>query len=109
MAIEHVGDTPVLCGRRTTLRPLEVEDFSAWREVRRRNAELLNRWEPRRTFGLPDPVEDRRAFAMRCAARRRERQLGTGWGFGVFLDQHGSESFIAVSYTHLTLPTICSV
>ena len=78
MAIEQVADTPVLRGRRTTLRPLEVEDFSAWREVRRRNAELLNRWEPRRTFGQPDPVEDRRAFAMRCAARRRERQLGTG-------------------------------
>ena len=31
---------------------------------------------------------------MRCSARDRERQLGTGWGFGVFLDQHGSESFI---------------
>ena len=94
MAIEQVADTPVLRGRRTTLRPLEVEDFSAWREVRRRNAELRNRWEPRRTFGQPDPGEDRRAFAMRCAARRRERQLGTGWGFGVFLDEHGSESFI---------------
>jgi len=38
MAIEQVADTPVLGGRRTTLRPLEVEDFSAWREVRRRNA-----------------------------------------------------------------------
>ena len=94
MAIEQAADTPVLRGRRTTLRPLEVEDFSAWREVRRRNAELLNHWEPRRTFGQPDPVEDRQAFAMRWAARRRERQLGTGWGFGVFLGEHGSEALI---------------
>ena len=31
-------------------------------------------------------VEDREAFAVRCSARQRERQLGTGYGFGIFVD-----------------------
>jgi len=31
-------------------------------------------------------VEDPRAFAARCSARDRERHLGTGYGFGVFVD-----------------------
>jgi ribosomal-protein-alanine N-acetyltransferase len=29
---------------------------------------------------------DRDAFAVRCSARERERQLGTGYGFGVFVE-----------------------
>ncbi|MGH8916772.1 MAG: GNAT family N-acetyltransferase, partial [Actinomycetes bacterium] len=33
-----------------------------------------------------DATEDRRVFAARCGARERERQLGTGYGFGVFVD-----------------------
>jgi len=86
VAIDERIDAPVLNGRRVTLRPLESEDFADWREVRRHNASWLTGWEPRRAFGQPDPVEDRQAFAMRCASRRRERQLGTGWGFGVFVD-----------------------
>jgi ribosomal-protein-alanine N-acetyltransferase len=47
----------------------------------------LVKWEPARIDGYPDPVEDRRAFAARCGARERERQLGTGYGFGVFVGQ----------------------
>ena len=31
-------------------------------------------------------VEDRLAFTSRCSARQRERQLGTGYGFGVFVE-----------------------
>jgi len=31
-------------------------------------------------------VEDARAFAARCGARDRERQMGTGYGFGVFVN-----------------------
>lgn len=75
-----------LFGRRVLLRPLTVNDFRAWQEVRRRNAEWLTRWEPSRVVGQPDVVEDRDAFAVRCSARQRERQLGTGYGFGVFVD-----------------------
>ena len=36
--------------------------------------------------GTPDPAVDREAFAVRCSARERERQLGTGYGFGIFVD-----------------------
>ncbi len=81
----EVCETPVLHGRRVTLRPIEPEDFEAWRALRRRNRERLTIWEPRRTPGQPDPAEDRQAFSSRCGARRRERQLSTGWGFGMFL------------------------
>jgi ribosomal-protein-alanine N-acetyltransferase len=80
--------TATLIGRRVLLRPLAVEDFAAWREVRRRNADWLVKWEPQRTPGAPDPVENRDAFAVRCGARQRERQLGTGFGYGVFVDGH---------------------
>lgn len=75
-----------LFGRRVLLRPLVVSDFPAWREVRRRNEEWLTKWEPTRIPGQPDVVEDRDAFSVRCSARQRERQLGTGYGFGVFVD-----------------------
>ena len=73
-------------GRRVVLRPLVASDFSAWREVRRRNEEWLTKWEPSRIPGQPDVVEDKDAFAVRCSARQRERQLGTGYGYGVFVD-----------------------
>jgi len=74
-----------LVGRRVTLRPLTVGDFEQWQEVRRRCADWLLKWEPARIDGYADPVEDRRAFAARCGARERERQLGSGYGFGVYL------------------------
>jgi [ribosomal protein S5]-alanine N-acetyltransferase len=79
-------------GKRVVLRPLIVSDFPSWREVRRRNEEWLTKWEPSRIPGQPDVIEDRDAFAVRCSARQRERQLGTGYGFGVFVDgQFGGE------------------
>ena len=54
--------------------------------MRTRNADWLLRWEPKRLPGQPDVTTDRDAFAVRCSARERERQLGTGYGFGVFVD-----------------------
>ncbi len=80
--------TTTLIGRDVVLRPLVVEDFAAWREVRRRNADWLLKWEPMRTPGAPDPIESRDAFAVRCGARQRERQLGTGFGYGIFVEGH---------------------
>src|SRR6266542_3927783 len=74
-----------LVGRRVLLRPLSPADFPAWQEVRRRNNGWLTPWEPARTPGMPDVVESREAFAMRCSARERERQLGTAFGFGMFV------------------------
>ena len=75
-----------LVGRRVLLRPLKGEDFAQWREVRRRGGEWLTKWEPRPGPGHPDVVEDERAFAARCGARDRERQMGTGYGFGMFVE-----------------------
>ncbi len=76
-----------LHGRRVTLRPLRASDFEQWQEVRRRCHEWLTRWEPRPAPGQPDAVEDAKAFAARCGSRDRERQLGTGYGFGVFVGE----------------------
>jgi ribosomal-protein-alanine N-acetyltransferase len=78
-------DSVVLKGRRVTLRPLTVADFSQWQEVRTRCEEWLVKWEPSRAAGSPDVVESRAGFAARCRARDRERQLGAGYGFGVFV------------------------
>ena len=74
-----------LRGRRVLLRPLTVSDFEAWREVRVRGRDWLLKWEPRLLPGQPDATEDRRIFAARCGARDREKQLGTGFGFGIFI------------------------
>ncbi len=76
-----------LFGRRVMLRPLVLSDFMTWRDVRQKNAEWLTRWEPQRLVGQPDTTRDRDAFAIRCSARQRERQLGTGYGFGVFVNE----------------------
>jgi len=75
-----------IAGRRVVLRPLTVSDFAAYQAVRRRNVDWLTKWEPRRVPGQPDPAESFDAFAARCSARQRERQLGTGYGFGIFVE-----------------------
>ena len=75
-----------IIGRRVVLRPLTANDFSAWRDVRQRNVDWLTKWEPQRVPGQPDTTRDRDAFLVRCSARERERQLGTGYGFGIFVD-----------------------
>lgn len=68
------------------MRPLRDEDFEQWREVRLANEGWLLKWEPARPASAPDPVRDRNAFHSRCDARRRDRQSGFGYGFGVFVD-----------------------
>ena len=75
-----------LTGRRVHLRPLAASDFESWQEVRRRCRDWLTKWEARPVPGAPDTAEDRRAFAAQCGARDRERQLGTGFGFGIFVE-----------------------
>jgi ribosomal-protein-alanine N-acetyltransferase len=81
-----IGAVTTLFGRRVLLRPLTNDDFAVWREVRRRNDKWLTRWEPLRLAGQPDVVEEEHAFAARCSARERERQLGSAYGMGVFVD-----------------------
>lgn len=75
-----------LTGPRVTLRPLEVTDHEAWREVRIRCRDWLERWEPLPDPGSADPVADRDAFRARCGAWERQRQFDTAYGFGIFLD-----------------------
>ena len=75
-----------LIARRIVLRQLQPSDFDQWRSVRRSNVEWLTKWEPSRPPNAPDVVEDRSAFALRCHAREREWQLGTGFGFGIFVE-----------------------
>jgi ribosomal-protein-alanine N-acetyltransferase len=77
----------LLRGRRVSLRPLAPGDFGAYAEVRRRNGEWLTKWEPARLPGQADPADAYDAFVARCSARQRERQLGTGYGFGIFCGQ----------------------
>jgi ribosomal-protein-alanine N-acetyltransferase len=77
-----------LDGRRVRLRPIMTADFPEWQEVRRRCEPWLTKWEPAPSPGAPDVVDDPRAFAARCGARERERQLGTGYGFGIFVEGH---------------------
>jgi ribosomal-protein-alanine N-acetyltransferase len=72
-------------GRRIILRPLASNDFDQWREVRKRSHDWLVKWEPKPIPGQPDAADDRRVFAARCSARDRERQLGSGYGFGIFI------------------------
>ena len=77
---------PWLSGKRITMRPLREEDFEQWQEVRLANEDWLLKWEPMRPARAPDPVRERSAFLVRCDARRRDRQAGVGFSFGVFVD-----------------------
>src|SRR5436309_627138 len=80
------GAVTHLYGRRVSLRPLRVDDFDAWRNVRVHSADWLLKWEPRLPAGQPDPTRSAAAFGARCSARQREWQLGSGYGFGIFVD-----------------------
>ncbi|MGP8058369.1 MAG: GNAT family N-acetyltransferase [Acidimicrobiales bacterium] len=85
MTARSVQAAPLeLVGRRLSLRTLTEADYDAWFEVRSRCRSWLVPWEPR-PKGAPLPAEDRGSFSARCAIRERERQLGTGFGFGIFV------------------------
>jgi [ribosomal protein S5]-alanine N-acetyltransferase len=73
-----------LVGRRIVLRTLRETDYEAWHEIRVRCRDWLVPWEPR-PAGAPPAGEDRASFAARCALRERERQIGSGYGFGIFV------------------------
>jgi ribosomal-protein-alanine N-acetyltransferase len=74
-----------LLGPRVVLRPLEPADGDAWREVRRRNREWLEPWEPMPEPGSPDLLRDAGAFRSRCASAARQRHLDTAHPLGIFL------------------------
>jgi ribosomal-protein-alanine N-acetyltransferase len=74
-----------LPGWRIRLATLIESDYEAWLAVRTRCRSWLVPWEPR-SKGAPLAPEDAASFAARCAMRERERQLGSGFGFGIFLE-----------------------
>ena len=74
-----------LIGARVFLRPLRAEDWEAWREVRLRCRQWLERWEPVPEPGSADPALDYEAFRARCAAWERQRHFDAAYGFGLFL------------------------
>ncbi len=76
---------PELFGSRVFLRPLRVDDWDGWREVRLRCRDWLERWEPRPEIGSADPALDREAFRARCGAWDRQRHFDAAYGFGLFL------------------------
>lgn len=63
---------------------MQESDWSAWREVRERCASWLTKWEPRPAHAS-HLATDERSYVTRCHIRERERQLGTAYGFGIFL------------------------
>src|SRR5439155_3677978 len=71
-----------LVGPRVMLRPLEVRDHDAWRDIRMRSRDWLERWEPLPEPGTRDPTVDREAFRARCGAWERQRQFDSAYGFG---------------------------
>src|SRR5580658_922533 len=84
-AIMVQGTPPELLGWRLRLRMLVPGDYEAWYAVRVRCRDWLVPWEPR-PAGAPAAAEDRASFNARCGLRERERQLGNGFGFGIFLE-----------------------
>jgi ribosomal-protein-alanine N-acetyltransferase len=74
-----------LVGSRVVLRPLRSDDWDAWREVRQRARDWLERWEPKPEPGSADPATEREAFRARCGAWERQRHFDAAYGFGLFL------------------------
>jgi [ribosomal protein S5]-alanine N-acetyltransferase len=85
-----VGSPPTapleLAGWRLRLRTLTEADYDSWYDVRNRSRDWLMPWEPR-PHGAPPAPEDRSSFMTRCTMRERERQLGSGFGFGLFFEE----------------------
>jgi ribosomal-protein-alanine N-acetyltransferase len=74
-----------LPGWRIRLATLVEGDYEAWLAVRMRCRSWLIPWEPR-SKGAPPAPEDPASFIARCGMRERERQLGSGFGFGIFVE-----------------------
>ncbi len=74
-----------ILGPRVVLRPLRIDDWQAWRDIRLRGKDWLDIWEPRLENGALDPANDREAFRTRCNAWDRQRTFDSAHGFGLFL------------------------
>jgi ribosomal-protein-alanine N-acetyltransferase len=78
--------TQRLAGEGVLLRPPQMSDYEAWRDLRAASREFLQPWEP------VWPADDltRTGFNRRLAAYRRDRDLGCGYAFFVFRSSDGA-------------------
>lgn len=74
-----------LASSRVVLRTLEMADFRPWREVRLRNRDWIEPWEPGTAPQVGEQLADRSVFRTRCVAGSRHRPLDAVYPFGIFL------------------------
>jgi ribosomal-protein-alanine N-acetyltransferase len=83
-------DTPMLMGRRVTLRAPRVADYTPWRALRRGSRDFLRPFEPRWT----DADLSQRVYTERLRRGREEARAGTDYTFFIFLRADGSEQLV---------------
>jgi len=83
-------DTPMLMGRRVTLRAPRVADYTAWRALRRESRDFLRPFEPRWT----EADLSQRVYAERLRRGREEARAGTDYAFLIFLRADGTEQLV---------------
>lgn len=72
-------------GERVILRPLERDDYEAYKEVRDRCEQWLSPWEPTVDGVAMDTTSTFEHFHHRVLAFERGSQFDTSYGFGIFL------------------------
>jgi ribosomal-protein-alanine N-acetyltransferase len=83
-------ETPVLMGRRVTLRAPRLADYTAWRALRRDSRDFLRPFEPRWT----EADLSQRVYAERLRRGREEARAGTDYTFLIFLRADGTEQLV---------------
>ena len=83
-------ETPVLMGRRVTLRAPRPSDFSAWRALRRDSRDFLRPFEPRWT----EADLSQRVYSERLRRGREEARAGTDYAYFIFLREPGAERLV---------------
>jgi ribosomal-protein-alanine N-acetyltransferase len=79
-------DTPLLKGRRVTLRMPVSADYTAWAALREASRGFLEPWEPR---WAPDELE-RQAWRARIQRYREDYARGSAVPFFIFIAQSGA-------------------
>jgi ribosomal-protein-alanine N-acetyltransferase len=83
-------DTPVLTGRRVTLRAPRPGDFAAWRQLRKESRDFLKPYEPR----WSEADLSHRIYATRLKRGREEARAGTDYTFFIFLTAEQNEPLV---------------
>lgn len=83
-------ETPVLMGRRLTLRAPRPADYTAWRTLRRDSRDFLRPFEPR--WSEADLTQ--RVYLERLRRGREEARAGTDHAFFIFLREDATERLV---------------